>query len=147
LLLFSLNTFSNPIVVDNPQELKTAVAKAKPGDVIYLKDKEWSNAAIQLQGNGTAEAPVTISPQTPGGVTFTGQSYIQIAGDHLLIKGFHFKNVYKPRREVVSLRINNDKLTNNCRPTEIVIENYSQPQRFKSDVWITLYGKNNRFDH
>jgi len=146
-LLLGLQMFARSIIVDNPGALKAAVAKAKPGDIIYLKDKEWNNAAIQLQGNGTAGAPVTIMPQTPGGVIFTGQSYIQIGGEYLLVKRFHFKDGYTPKREVISFRINNDNLANNCRVSNIVIENYSQPERFKSDTWITLYGKNNRIDH
>lgn len=147
LVLLSLNTFSSPIVVENPESLKVAVAKAKPGDVIYLKNKEWNNAAMQLQGKGTAKAPVVIMPQTPGGVTFTGQSFMQIGGEHLVIKGFHFKNGYTPKREVIAFRISNDILANNCRVSELVIEDYSQPERFKSDTWITFYGKNNRVDH
>nr|WP_121271607.1 polysaccharide lyase 6 family protein [Pedobacter schmidteae] len=147
LLLLSLKTFAGSVVVDNPEALKAAVTKAKPGDIIYLKNKEWNNAAIQLQGNGTARAPITIMPQNPGGVIFTGQSYIQIGGEHLLVKGFHFKDGYTPKREVISFRINNDNLANNCRVSNIVIENYSQPERFKADTWITLYGKNNRIDH
>lgn len=147
LLLSGLQIFANPIIVDNPQALKLAVAAARPGDIIYLKDKEWSNAAIQLQGKGTASSPIIIMPQTPGGVVFTGQSYIQISGEYLVIKGFHFKNGYTPKREVISFRINNDKLANHCRVSNIVIENYSQPERFRADTWITLYGKNNRIDH
>lgn len=147
LLLTSFLSMAETVIVENPAALKATISKAKPGTILLLKDGIWNNAAIQLQGNGTAKAPITISPQTPGGVTFTGQSYIQIAGEYLIIKGFHFKNGYTPRREVISFRINNDKLANNCRLTEIVIEDYSQPQRFKSDVWITLYGKNNRIDH
>lgn len=147
LLLLGLQAFAGSIIVDNPQALKTAVAKARPGDIICLKDKEWNNAAIQLQGIGTAGSPITIMPQTPGGVIFTGQSYLQIGGEYLLIKGFHFKDGYTPKREVISFRIDNDNLANNCRVSHIVIENYSQPERFKSDTWITLYGKNNRIDH
>jgi len=147
LLLFSLDSFSNNIVVDNPQALSKAMINAKPGDVIYLKDKEWSNVSLQLKGKGTAKAPIVITPQTPGGVTFTGQSCIQIGGEYLVVNGFHFKNGYSPKREVISFRINNDRLANNCRVSNIVIENYSQPERFKSDNWITFYGKNNRVDH
>lgn len=135
------------VLVQTPQELKAAVSKAKPGDVILLKDKVWHNAAIQLQGKGTAQKPIIIQPQTPGGVVFSGQSFIQIGGAYLVVKGFHFKNGYTPKREVVAFRINNDILANNCRLTDIVIEDYSQPERFKSDTWITLYGKHNRVDH
>ncbi|WP_237028683.1 chondroitinase-B domain-containing protein [Pedobacter steynii] len=137
----------NPIIVDSPEALKAALAKASPGDIILLKDKEWNNAALRIQGNGTAQKPIFIMPQTPGGVTFTGQSFVQLGGSYLVFKDFHFRNGYSPKREVISFRINNEILANHCRVTGIVIENYSQPERFKSDSWITLYGKHNRIDH
>lgn len=147
LLLLSINAFSASVIVDNPASLKAAVARAKPGDVIYLKDKTWPNAALQLQGKGTARQPISILPQTPGGVVFSGQSYLQLGGEYLVFKGFHFKQGYSPKREVISFRINNDVLASNCRVSNIVIEDYSQPERFKTDSWITFYGKHNRVDH
>lgn len=147
LLLSSFFSMAETIIVENPAVLKATISKAKPGTILLLKDGIWNNAAIQLQGKGTAKAPIIIMPQTPGGVTFSGQSYIQIGGEYLIIKGFHFKNGYTPKREVISFRINNDVLANNCRISNIVIENYSQPERFKADTWITFYGKNNRVDH
>lgn len=138
---------NNSIRVNNPQELGIAVSKARPGDVILLKDKEWSNAAMQLNGKGTAAQPVIIMPETPGGVIFTGQSYLQLSGEYLVIKDLHFKNGYTPKREVISFRTSEALLANHCRVTGIVIENYSQPERFRSDTWVTFYGKNNRIDH
>lgn len=147
LLSLSLNTQAKSILVETPQQLKNAVSKAIPGDTIYLKNKEWKNAAIQLSGHGSAAKPIVVMPQSPGGVVFTGNSYIQLGAEFLTFSGFHFKNGYTPKREVISFRINNDQLANHCRVSNIVIEDYSQPQRFRSDTWITLYGKNNRIDH
>ena len=140
-------SINNSIVVNNPQELKAAVSKARPGDIVILKDKEWSNAAMQVNGKGTAAQPVVIRPETPGGVIFTGQSYLQLSGEYLLVKDLHFKNGYTPKREVISFRTSEALLANHCRVTGIVIENYSQPERFRSDTWVTFYGKNNRIDH
>lgn len=137
----------NSIIVNNPQELKAAVSKARPGDVILLKDKEWSNAALQLHGKGTAVQSVMIMPETPGGVILTGQSYLQLSGEYLTIKGLHFKNGYTPKREIISFRTSEELLANHCRVTGVVIENYSQPEKFRSDTWVTFYGKNNRIDH
>jgi poly(beta-D-mannuronate) lyase len=143
----TLQSRSNPKLVESPEALNAAVAKANPGDIILLKNKEWRNAAVRLQGTGTAKKPIFIMPETPGGVTFTGQSFVQLGGSYLVFKDFHFRNGYSPKREVISFRINNEVLANNCRVSGIVIENYSQPERFKSDTWLTLYGKHNRIDH
>lgn len=143
----TLRPANDPVLVESPEALKAAVAKASPGDVILLKNKEWNNAGLRLQGNGTADKPIIIMPERPGGVSFTGQSFVQLGGSYLIFKDFHFRNGYSPKREVISFRINNEILANNCRVTGIVIENYSQPERFKSDSWLTLYGKHNRIDH
>jgi poly(beta-D-mannuronate) lyase len=143
----ALQQGNNPVLVESPDALNAAVAKANPGDIILLKNKEWNNAALLLQGKGTEKRPIVIMPETPGGVIFTGQSFVQLGGSYLVFKDFHFRNGYSPKREVISFRINNETLANNCRVTGIVIENYSQPERFKSDTWLTLYGKHNRIDH
>ncbi len=147
ILSLSISARAKSIIVDNPQELKSAVAKALPGDTIFLKNKEWKDAAIQLKGRGTSAKPIVVLPQSLGGVVFSGNSYVQLGSEFLTFAGFHFKNGYSPKREVISFRINNDQLANHCRVSQIVIENYSHPERFKSDTWITLYGKNNRIDH
>jgi poly(beta-D-mannuronate) lyase len=147
LLFCCLKGFTNTILVNTPQELMVAVSKARPGDIILLKDKEWQNAALKLNGKGTPAKPITIMPQTPGGVILTGQSYLQLGGEYIVVKDLHFKDGYTPKREVISFRISDAILANHCRVTGIVIENYSQPEKFKSDTWVTLYGKNNRIDH
>jgi poly(beta-D-mannuronate) lyase len=135
------------ILVNTPAELKKAVAGARPGDTILLKDKEWSDALLQLSGKGTAEKPILIMPQHPGGVLISGRSCLQIGGEYLVIKDLHFNNGFTPERGLITFRINNELLANHCRVSGVLIENFSQPQRFKSDSWVILYGKYNRIDH
>ena len=31
--------------------------------------------------------------------------------------------------------------------TEVVIDGFNNPERTESDYWVSMYGKNNRFDH
>ena len=47
----------------------------------------------------------------------------------------------------VSFRRNKGNLANNSRITEIVIDGFNNPERTESDYWVSMYGKNNRFDH
>ena len=82
-----------------------------------------------------------------GKVTLEGQSNLRMAGEYLAVEGLVFKNGYTPTSEVISMRRNKKELCNNCRVTECVIDNYSNPERFDSDYWVGIYGKNNRFDH
>lgn len=148
-LVFLLSHLTSKVstVVSNPAELKTAVANAKPGDTILLQNKIWKDVLLQVSGKGTAEKPIVIMPENKISVLITGQSALNIGGEYLLIKGFHFKNGFSPKEDVITYRINNDNLANNCRVTECVIEDFSQPERFTSDSWVVFWGKNNRLDH
>ncbi|MGB5722986.1 MAG: polysaccharide lyase 6 family protein, partial [Parasphingorhabdus sp.] len=49
--------------------------------------------------------------------------------------------------EVISFRRSKDDLARNSRVTEVVIDGFSKPDRYESDYWVGMYGKNNRFDH
>ncbi|WP_199117444.1 chondroitinase-B domain-containing protein [Pedobacter sp. ASV28] len=146
LLTFSLANAAD-LLVSTPQELKSAAAKAKPGDVILLKDKVWTDVQLVVSGKGTREKPIWIKPEIGDKVQISGKSNLKIGGEFLIIKGFHFKNGYSPKDHVVNFRVDNDNLANNCRITQFAIEDYSQPERFKGDSWVSLWGKNNRVDH
>ena len=134
-------------LVETVEEFNAAVEKAQPGDKIILANGVWKDAELVFTGMGTAEAPITLSVEEKGKVTFEGQSNLRIAGEYLLVEGLVFKNGYTPTGEVISFRRNKEDLCNNCRVTECVIDNYNNPERFESDKWVVVYGKNNRVDH
>lgn len=135
------------ILVSTPQELKLAAAKAKPGDVILLKNKVWTDVQLVISGKGNKEKPIWVKPETGDKVEISGKSNLKIGGEYVFIKGLHFKNGYSPKDHVINFRIDNNNLANNCRVTQFVVEEFSQPERFKGDSWVVLWGKNNRVDH
>ncbi|MCB0594725.1 MAG: polysaccharide lyase 6 family protein, partial [Phaeodactylibacter sp.] len=134
-------------LVHNVEEFKLAVANAQPGDKITLANGVWLDAELLLEGKGTEEAPITLTVQEKGKVLLEGQSSLRLAGEHLVVEGLVFKHGYTPTSEVISFRKNKETLCNHCRVTECVIDNYNNPERFESDYWVGIYGKNNRFDH
>ena len=136
-----------PNLVHNIDEFNEAVKATKPGDKITLANGAWENAELLFTGNGTAEKPIILNAEEKGKVTLEGLSYLRMAGEHLIVEGLVFRNGYTPTSEVISLRKNKENLCNNCRVTECVIDNYNNPERFESDYWVGIYGKNNRFDH
>lgn len=146
LMFHAMNSFAG-IVVHNAEELRKAVLKAKPGDTIVLKNGEWKDAALNLNGKGTAKNPIVIMAERPGGVVLSGSSYLQFAGEYLTIKDLHFNQGFTPKRAVIAFRTDSKNLANHCRVTGVVIQNYSQPERFKTDTWVIFYGKYNRIDH
>jgi len=133
--------------VKTAQELKTAVASAKPGETIFLENGEWKDADLVLQGKGAPGKPIVITPQTAGKVILTGNSSLKLSGEYLTIKNLHFKNGYSKDGDVIIFRTGSTKLANHCRLTGFVIEDFSKPERFNNDNWVVLFGKNNRVDH
>ncbi|MFK7922189.1 MAG: polysaccharide lyase 6 family protein, partial [Bacteroidia bacterium] len=147
-LLFSCQPAApNGQLVSDLDAFKQAVKNAQAGDRIVLANGVWKDVELVFKGQGTEAAPITLTVQEKGKVTLEGQSNLRIAGEHLIVEGLVFKNGYTPTNEVISFRRNKEDLANNCRVTECVIDNYSNPERFESDYWVGIYGKNNRFDH
>ncbi|MEM1321663.1 MAG: chondroitinase-B domain-containing protein [Bacteroidota bacterium] len=124
-----------------------AVQSAKPGDIIVLANGVWKDAELVFVGKGTAEQPIILTVEEKGKVTLEGQSNLRLAGEYLQVEGLVFKNGFTPTKEVIAFRRNKEDLCNHCRVTECVVDNYNNLERFESDYWVSIYGKNNRFDH
>ncbi len=135
------------ILVADQKAYKQAVKSAVPGDTIVLQNGNWSDFEMVFTGEGTAERPITLAAETKGQVVLSGQSNLRIAGNHLVVRGLVFKDGYTPTSEVISFRRNKAHLASNSRVTEVVIDNYNNPDPGESDFWVIMYGKNNRFDH
>ena len=148
LLLQLSNLFAQEkTVVHSQSEFDAAVAVSVPGSTIVLANGVWKDAELLLEGNGTAQKPITLTVEEKGKVSLEGQSYLRMAGSYLHVEGLVFKNGYTPTNEVISFRKNKNELANNSRLTECVIDTYSNPERHEQDSWVAIYGKNNRVDH
>ena len=137
----------NSHLVDTPQAYANALKEVKPGDKIVLANGVWKDFEILFKANGTKELPITLTAESKGKVILSGQSNLRLAGEHLIVSGLVFKDGFTPSSEVISFRRNKNDLANHSRVTEVVIDNYSNPDRFESDYWVGIYGKENRFDH
>lgn len=139
--------FAADIKVHTQAEYEQAVEDAEAGDTIFLANGVWRDFEIVFIGEGTAEQPITLTAETKGEVFLTGQSNLRLAGQHLVVSGLVFKDGFTPTRDVISFRRNKKHLAHNSRVTEVVIDNFNQPERHEVDFWVMMYGKNNRFDH
>jgi len=135
------------LLVADQMQYRAAVKKAQPGDTIILADGEWRDFQIVFTGNGSAAKPITLTAQTKGKVTLTGQSNLRIGGQHLLVSGLVFKNGASPTAEVISFRRDSKTLATDTRVTEVVIDGFSKADRRAEDIWVALYGTGNRVDH
>ena len=134
-------------LVKNQEEYFEAIKEAKPGDTIILADGVWQDFEIVFDAEGTEKEPVTLTAQTKGKVIISGQSSLKLGGKHLIVSGLVFKDGYSPTGEVISYRVSKGRLAYHSRVTEVVIDNFNNPERFEVDFWVMMYGKHNRFDH
>lgn len=133
--------------VRNQAEYKSVLKQVEAGDTIVLANGEWRDFELVITGQGTADSPIIVMAEQPGKVVLTGQSSLRIGGEYIVAKGLVFKDGYSPRGEVISFRRSKQDIARNSRVTEMVIDGFSKPDRYESDYWIGMYGKNNRFDH
>ena len=108
-------------IVSNADDIETALETAQPGDTLIMTDGTWTDQEIDFVGRGTAGNPITLRPQTPGGVLLTGVSQMRISGNYLVVSGLHFKNgTIENSDHVVQFRGPLGEATN-CRFTNSVI--------------------------
>ncbi|WP_160151793.1 chondroitinase-B domain-containing protein [Microbulbifer sp. ALW1] len=145
--LFCVQASAAEFLVHNQQEYAKVAKKLEAGDSVRLANGVWKDFEILFTGNGEKGNPITLTAEEKGKVILSGQSNLRLAGDHLVVSGLVFKHGHTPSSEVISFRRNKDHLANHSRVTEVVIEDFSKPERMESDYWVGIYGKNNRFDH
>ena len=147
LSLTGANAIAATIQVSSQSEYHDATKNLKPGDTIVLANGEWKNFEILFSGIGQKDKPITLTAEEKGKVFITGVSNLRMAGEYLVVSGLVFKDGHTPTSDVISFRRNKEHLANNSRVTEVVIDKFNNPERTESDYWVSMYGKNNRFDH
>ncbi len=146
-LLLSGQAIAKDWLVDTPKTYKMAIKKVKPGDRVVLANGTWNNFEILFKANGTKAAPIELTAETKGQVILSGQSNLRLAGEHLVVSGLVFKDGHTPSNSVIAFRSNKDNLAYHSRVTEVVIDNFNNPDKRASDYWVAIYGQYNRFDH
>ena len=94
----------------------------KPGDEIVIRNGAYPSWHVEVAAKGTAEKPIVVRPETPGGVLFyhggetAGDSYsfragLRITGEHIVVKHLRFSHT---RRFTVQLEGANDNRLTQC---------------------------------
>ncbi len=135
------------IKVESQQAFRAAVKSLEPGDTIVLANGEWKDFEILFTGEGREGKPITLTAEKKGEVFLTGQSNLRIAGKYLVVSGLVFRDGHTPTNTVIAFRRTKGDYAYHSRVTEVVIDNFNNPERYETDFWVMMYGKNNRFDH
>lgn len=138
-------TISNK--VSNIKELNNAIKNSNPGDNIVLANGIWKDVEIKFYGKGTKEKPITLTAEEKGKVTIEGVSNLKLGGSYLIVNGLYFKNGHTPSKNLIQFKIDSETVANNCKVTECVIEEFTQPDRDVSDHWIEFWGRHNELSN
>ncbi|MEL7375061.1 MAG: polysaccharide lyase 6 family protein, partial [Pseudomonadota bacterium] len=146
-LLLSCVSDKTDLFVKTLEEFDAAVQNLQPGDTLVLANGTWHDVELRFMGSGTAEQPITLRAEDAGKVVISGQSNLALSGEYLVVRDLVFTAGHTPTTEVIAFRTAKDTLANHSRVTNTVIDDFTNPERFASDIWVAMYGKNNRFDH
>ncbi len=146
MLLSTLQVWANKLSVSTTQELLNSGLQAKAGDTVVIKSGNYPDCNLIISAKGTARQPIIFMAQVPGGVHFTGNSYLHITGTYITVSGVVFKNGFAGKNHVWQFS-HGKEVANNSRITASSIQSYNNPLRLDENHWLTLSGKNNRVDH
>ena len=103
--------------VDSLDSFVKATRKARAGDTIVIANGRYDGWFADLDCRGTSERPVTIRPESAGGVVFTGRSHFSITGSHVTLDGLTFEHC-DFKQNLLDLR-----RSDHCRIVNCVFEN------------------------
>lgn len=157
-LLFTPPIRAAQYLVNDEDTFAVARDLVQPGDSIIWQNGTYDDLdtlRFEPATNGTPGAPISFRAETPGGVTFRGNTRVGIGGRHLVVSGFRFDNsdyVFTDDEAsgwVIQSRAHSDLARHayNCRVTDCAIINYDNPAATSNSKWVQWYGETNRFDH
>lgn len=148
-IIFNIGFVSGQLV-STTSELTSALSSAGAGSIITLKNGVWNNVTMTISKSGTATNKLTVKAQTVGGVSFEGNSFINVNGSHIVVDGITFKNPNS------SVAIGDDRIivksgTTGNRLTNITFDNYNSTGTTSSGGsgirYIVLSGTYHEVDH
>ena len=145
--LFINSVQAKEILISSKAQYEKIAPDLKAGDTVILQNGTWQDFEILLEGEGTEDSPIHLTAQEKGKVILSGESNLRLAGKYLKVSGLVFKNGFTPTSSVIEFRKNKDELAYHSRITEIVIDDYNNPDKQESDYWVAFYGQYNRMDN
>ncbi len=140
-VLAESSVIGKDIFVSTQAELNSAIASAKPGQSIVMKDGIWHDTVIDFTSSANSSSPVTLRAQTAGNVILDGISMLTFSKPHLIVDGLFFKHGAIDKNSVINF------YSDSCRLTNSAILDYN-PEDFETKYyWVYFKGNNNQVDH
>ncbi|MFP4250875.1 MAG: chondroitinase-B domain-containing protein, partial [Armatimonadota bacterium] len=79
-------------VVDSQETFAEAAEALGPGDELVIADGIYRDWSVTLAAEGTADRPIVVRPQTPGGAIFRGTVSFELTGSHIVLRGLRFEH-------------------------------------------------------
>lgn len=147
--------------VSTKVDLIAKMGAASPGDTVIVSNGSynWGQVSFSNKNGSATSAWIVLKSETFNGVIFTGNTYIQFSGKHILVTGFRFANGNSGANDVVQFRSSSSVFANYCRVSNITIDNYNSDSTGSTNNtgtknggdtlnrWVSLYGTHNRVDH
>lgn len=124
----------------DPAQLKAALTSAQPGDIVTLKNGEWQDARITVSQGGAPGNPVEIRAETPGGVTLSGSSTLEINAPYVRVDGLLFLKGALKAGAVVQFNSHHGIVQNTA------IVDYNPPAFETNYYWVFFRGDSNVVD-
>ncbi|KOY51433.1 chondroitinase-B domain-containing protein [Polaribacter dokdonensis] len=147
LVITSCDEKKSNIIVSSTSELTDALSKAVKGDNIVLKNGTYKDVNIKFVGEGTEDAPITLSAETAGEVFIEGESSLELSGNYLQVSGLFFRNGHSPKKNVIAFRTSPKDVANHSSVTNCVILDFNNLERDKDNLWVQFYGKHNELSN
>lgn len=115
-------------------DLPALTGRFEPGDEVILPNATWKDTRLTFRGKGTAEKPIRLRAETPGGFVLTGKSQLVIDGEWLVVTGISVKDG-GPDGDGIVLKGRHNRLT------------MSAMDGGTYQHFVRLYGTQHRIDH
>lgn len=148
-LLLTTFTFINAadFLIKSAADLQMLSKQLQPGDNIVMVDGSWKDQYLLFHGIGTKVNPITLQPQTCGGVHLSGRSHLDISGNWLKVSCLIFENGKLGNgHHVIRFKGSYGEATN-CELSNSIIRNYTNENENNRLFWVSLFGNNNSVSH